>query len=66
MGGKVRDNVRVYDGAIRFPQPGSEPQHYAETVAKMKEQPEQFSIIKEGAPFTARWAIATTTIIIGS
>ena len=66
LGGKVRDKVGGYDGVIRFPRPGSEPQHYAETVAKIKERPEKLSIIKGGSPFTARWAIATTTIIMGS
>ena len=51
LGGKGRDKVRVYDGTIRVPRPGSEPQHYAETVAKMKERPEKLSIIKEGVAF---------------
>ena len=36
LGGKVRDKVRVYNGAIRFRREGNEPQHYAEVVAKMK------------------------------
>ncbi|MFN2233031.1 MAG: mandelate racemase/muconate lactonizing enzyme family protein [Anaerolineales bacterium] len=51
LGGKVRDKVRVYNGGIRFPMSGSEPQDYAENVAKMKASPEGFSIIKQGIGF---------------
>src|SRR3972149_10646470 len=51
LGGKVRDFVRVYNGAVRFPMPGYEPQHYADDVAKMKEAKEGFSLIKEGISF---------------
>ncbi|MCY4092987.1 MAG: mandelate racemase/muconate lactonizing enzyme family protein [Caldilineaceae bacterium] len=51
LGGKVRDKVRVYNGAIRFPLAGQEPQHYAENMARMAELPEGFSIIKQGIGF---------------
>lgn len=51
LGGKIRDAVRVYNGAIRFPMDGQSPQHYAENIAKMKERPEKFSIIKQGIAF---------------
>lgn len=51
LGGKIRDKVRVYNGAIRFPMNGQSPQAYAENVAKMKESPENFSIIKQGIAF---------------
>ena len=51
LGGKVRDRVRVYNGAIRFPMTGYTPQHYAENMAKMKERPEGFTIIKQGIGF---------------
>ncbi|MCB0111796.1 MAG: hypothetical protein KDE53_37990, partial [Caldilineaceae bacterium] len=51
MGGKVRDKVRVYNGAIRFPMAGQEPQHYAENMQKMMESKENFSIIKQGVAF---------------
>jgi len=51
LGGKVRDKVRVYNGGVRFPMAGSEPQHYAENVAKMKESPENFFMIKQGISF---------------
>ncbi|MEZ4618337.1 MAG: hypothetical protein R2867_22870 [Caldilineaceae bacterium] len=51
LGGKVRDKVRVYNGAIRFPMAGQEPQHYAENMAKMMEAKENFSIIKQGVGF---------------
>ena len=51
LGGKIRDKVRVYNGNIRFPMAGQTPQDYAENMAKMKERPEGFSIIKQGIAF---------------
>lgn len=51
LGGKVRDRVRVYNGAVRFPMNGGEPEHYAEVMAKMKESPEGFTLIKQGIAF---------------
>ncbi|MGC9520317.1 MAG: mandelate racemase/muconate lactonizing enzyme family protein [Anaerolineae bacterium] len=52
LGGKVRDQVRVYNGAVRFSMEGRRsPEAYAETVAKMKASPENFSIIKQGISF---------------
>ncbi len=32
LGGKVRDKVRVYNGAVRFPMTGHTPEDYAENV----------------------------------
>ena len=32
LGGKVRDRVRVYNGAVRFPLAGHAPQHYADDL----------------------------------
>ena len=51
LGGKIRDKVRVYNGAIRFPMKGQSPQDYAENMQKMKERPEKFSIIKQGIAY---------------
>lgn len=51
LGGKIRDRVRVYNGAVRFPMKGQSPQDYAENMAKMKESKEKFSIIKQGVAF---------------
>jgi L-alanine-DL-glutamate epimerase-like enolase superfamily enzyme len=51
LGGKVRDQVRVYNGGIRFPMAGSTPRDYADNMAKMKASPEGFSIIKQGIGF---------------
>ena len=51
LGGKIRDKVRVYNGAIRFPMQGQSPQDYAENIQKMKERPEKFSIIKQGIAY---------------
>jgi len=51
LGGKVRDRVRVYNGAVRFPMSGYSPQDYAENMAKMKAAKEGFLIIKQGISF---------------
>ena len=51
LGGKVRDKVRVYNGAVRFPMAGYTPDDYATNMAKMKASPENFSIIKQGIAF---------------
>jgi L-alanine-DL-glutamate epimerase-like enolase superfamily enzyme len=51
LGGKVRDQVRVYNGGVRFPMNGASPEDYAESMAKMKAAPEGFSIIKQGIGF---------------
>jgi len=65
LGGKIRDKVRVYNGSIRFPRQGNEPQHYAEVMAKMKERPENFSIIKEGVAFHGPMASRTENYFFG-
>jgi len=51
LGGKVRDRVRVYNGGVRFGMEGCEPEHYAESMVKMKAAPEGFTIIKQGVGF---------------
>jgi len=51
LGGKVRDKVRVYNGAVRFPLEDCSPQDFADNVAKMKASKENFSIIKQGLGF---------------
>ncbi len=51
LGGKIRDRVRVYNGAVRFPLRDQSPEAYAENIQKMKERPEGFSIIKQGIAY---------------
>lgn len=51
LGGKVRDHVRAYNGAVRFPMPDSSPEAYADNMKKMKAASEGFSIIKQGIGF---------------
>jgi L-alanine-DL-glutamate epimerase-like enolase superfamily enzyme len=51
LGGKFRDRVRVYNGAVRFPMAGHQPEDYAETMKKMKAAPQGFTIIKQGIAF---------------
>jgi len=47
LGGKVRDRVRVYNGAVRERLTSFEPADYAEHVRKMLAAPEGFTIVKE-------------------
>jgi L-alanine-DL-glutamate epimerase-like enolase superfamily enzyme len=54
LGGKVRDRVRVYNGAVRFPMDGYQPEDYAANMAQMKASPENFGIIKMGIAFHSR------------
>ena len=51
LGGKVRDQVRVYNGGVRFEMDGYSPEDYAENMRKMKAAGEGFSIIKQGVAF---------------
>ena len=51
LGGKIRDRVRVYNGAVRFPFTDHTPQGYAENMRRMKDSPERFTIIKQGIGF---------------
>jgi L-alanine-DL-glutamate epimerase-like enolase superfamily enzyme len=51
LGGKVRDRVRVYNGAVRFPMQGYAPRDYADVMTQMKAAPEGFTIIKEAVSF---------------
>jgi L-alanine-DL-glutamate epimerase-like enolase superfamily enzyme len=51
LGGKIRDRVRAYDGAVRFPMHGQTPADYAENTAKIKESKEGFTLIKQAVGF---------------
>jgi L-alanine-DL-glutamate epimerase-like enolase superfamily enzyme len=51
LGGKIRDRVRVYNGAVRFPMSAYSPEDYAENMARMKAAPEGFTLIKQGISF---------------
>ena len=51
LGGKVRDRVRVYNGAIRTPLSGKNPEDYAESSANMRDLPQGFTIIKQAISF---------------
>ena len=47
----MRDRVRVYNGAIREPMTGFEPEDFAESVRVMKALPHGFSFVKQGIAF---------------
>ena len=54
LGGKVRDRVRVYNGAIRTPLSAKNPEDYAESAARMKDLPQGFTIIKQAISFNGK------------
>jgi L-alanine-DL-glutamate epimerase-like enolase superfamily enzyme len=51
LGGKIRDKVRVYNGGVRFPMKGYNPEDYSEDMHKMKAASEGFTIIKSSIGF---------------
>lgn len=65
LGGKVRDRVRVYNGAVRFPMTSYEPKDYAENMARMKAAPERFSIIKQGVGYHSPMAANVPDFMLG-
>ncbi|MBT3265800.1 mandelate racemase/muconate lactonizing enzyme family protein [Candidatus Poribacteria bacterium] len=65
LGGKVRDKVRVYNGAVRFPMRDQSPASHAEDAQRMKELPERFSIIKHGVAFHSAMPKAVPDLFYG-
>ncbi len=51
LGGKVRDRVRVYNGAVREPLTGYNPEDYAADLKRMMSAPEGFTIVKQPIGF---------------
>ena len=51
LGGKIRDHVRVYNGAKRRKMAGQRPEDYADEVRWMMGLPEKFSFVKMGIAF---------------
>jgi L-alanine-DL-glutamate epimerase-like enolase superfamily enzyme len=51
LGGKVRDKVRVYNGALRVPLPDVRPEDYAAEMKRMMALPEGFTIVKQAIGF---------------
>ncbi|MBM3521448.1 MAG: mandelate racemase/muconate lactonizing enzyme family protein [Alphaproteobacteria bacterium] len=51
LGGKVRDKVRVYNGALRVQMPGYRPEDYAAEAKRMMALPHGFTIVKQGISF---------------
>jgi L-alanine-DL-glutamate epimerase-like enolase superfamily enzyme len=51
LGGKVRDRVRVYNGALRVPMKSFRPEDYAAEMKRMMALPEGFTIVKQGISF---------------
>jgi L-alanine-DL-glutamate epimerase-like enolase superfamily enzyme len=57
LGGKIRDQVRVYNGGVRWPMQGYNPEDYAADAAKMKAAKEGFSFVKIPIGFHSPMAV---------
>jgi L-alanine-DL-glutamate epimerase-like enolase superfamily enzyme len=67
LGGKIRDQVRVYNTAVhRFPVHGTEPSAYADSVARNKASAEGFTIIKHAIGFHSAMATQTPNFFYGT
>ena len=64
LGGKMRDRVRVYNGGVRFPMTGYDPQDYAENMEKMKAANEGFTIIKQSIGFHSPMVHGSTELLL--
>lgn len=51
LGGKVRDRVLVYNGALRMPVETYTPDGFAEVGAWMKDLPQNFKFVKQGIAY---------------
>lgn len=51
LGGKIRDQVRCYNGGVRVERTGSEPKDFNEWAKKIKALDQGFSFIKAGVSF---------------
>ncbi len=65
LGGKVRDQVRVYNGNIRKHLDSYSPEDMAANMQWMKDLPQNFSIIKQGIAFHGRMAVKTPDYYYG-
>ena len=65
LGGKVRDRVRVYNGAVRFKLPDYTPEGFADVAAKMKAAPQNFSMIKQGIGFHSKMPERVPDFFVG-
>jgi len=52
MGGKVRDQVRCYNGSVRVARAGTEPKDYFKWGEDVKALPQGFTIVKSSINFT--------------
>src|SRR4051812_7079021 len=65
LGGKVRDKVRVYNGGVRPPLTGVQPEDYAENTRQMLAASEGFTIIKQGIGFHSPMKHALPNFFLG-
>jgi L-alanine-DL-glutamate epimerase-like enolase superfamily enzyme len=56
LGGKVRDQVRCYNGGVRVERKGTAPEDYAEWASKVKALDQGFTIVKTAIGFHAGMA----------
>lgn len=55
LGGKIREHVRCYNGAVQVPRNGTEPKDYIEWGQKFRQLEEGFTIVKQAIGFHANY-----------
>jgi L-alanine-DL-glutamate epimerase-like enolase superfamily enzyme len=65
LGGKVRDRVRVYNGALRTPLTRFTPDAYAAEMKRMAVLPEGFTIVKQSIAFHSPMRTAVPDFFYG-
>jgi len=55
MGGKIRDQVRCYNGSVPVPRNGTELKDYIEWGQNFRKLPHGFTIVKQAVGFHGRW-----------
>ena len=55
LGGKIRDHVRCYNGAVQVPRNGTEPKDYIEWGQNFRQLEQGFTIVKQAIGFHAHY-----------
>lgn len=65
LGGKVRDRVRVYNGAVRTPMTGQSPEDHAAAMTRMRAASEGFTIVKQALAFHSTMPLTVPNFFYG-
>ena len=66
LGGKIRNKVRCYNGAVSFPRIGTTPKDFADWGARVKASEQGFTIIKQGIGFHSNMPTVVPEFYLGN